>query len=95
MPYTLTLTASERKAIDWVGYRYWWGNNLYCALWSESELVNGADAEGWDDDTAFTFRVPEHVAWSIRDNLEAEDSWMPCACKEMADKLRSFCDRIV
>lgn len=96
MPYTLTLTDDELDAMDWVGHRYWWGNDMATAL---DECPNDIP-DSWDSgEQAYpptvTYTVPEHVAWTIRDNLEAEDSWMPCADDELAAKLRAFCDRIV
>lgn len=62
-PYRLTLTADERKAIDWIGDRYDHGNTLSRLLLDECEL-SPADAE-WADRGPITFALPEHVAWAI------------------------------
>ena len=54
--YTLTLTADERRAFDWVGDRY---NSCKFA-----DLLIGCIPENreWDDDGDITFQIPEHVA---------------------------------
>jgi hypothetical protein len=95
MPYTLTLTKSEREAMEWIGDRYYWGRKLLDILTIRGDAVmelDTADAWGYCD---VTYTVPEHVAWEIRDNLESEDGFMPCAGSELSAKLRQFCDSIV
>ncbi len=101
MAYTLTLTAADRKAIDWIGARYTNGNDLYKLLWKESEQHQGAwanyDSEDrdWDAPTDITFKVPEYAAWQIRDNAECEDGSWPCFSPELAAKMQAFVDSIV
>lgn len=83
--------------MDWIGGRYFWGDQLGSLLTGDCFTLDN-DTEHrteWDDSEDITFRVPENIAWTIRDNLEAEDSWMPCAGSELSAKLRQFCDRIV
>ena len=64
MAYVLTLTLSERQAIDWVGYRYSCGDGLYSLLWGVNS--HGVESDpphaNWDDDRSITFFVPERVA---------------------------------
>lgn len=97
MPYTLTLTADERRAMDWIGGRYWWGDDLRAVLMGDCLMMDDETERHseWDDNTDLTFRVPEHVAWTIQSELEAEDGFMPCAGRELSAKLRQFCDSIV
>lgn len=92
MPYTLTLTKDERKAIDWVGHRYSNGNDLYKLL-TDGEMT--PDDRDWSDDGDITFKVPEAVAWEIKENAEAEDGFWPCFSGELASKMQRFIDGIV
>lgn len=89
--YKLTLTHSERQAIDWVGYRYWHGDDFYKLLWSEcKQEPNDVD---WDSHFPITFLIPEHIAWTIRDNL-LEDN-LACFAPSLVEKLHNFLDKIV
>ncbi len=92
MSYCLTLTASERKAIDWVGTRYATGWDLYHCLFVQSKQSPEVD---WDDDGEITFTIPEHVAWKIADLHEQEDSSWPCYADEFCAKLDALLDSIV
>ena len=65
--YLLTLTADERRAFDWVGYRYNSGKVADLLLDCIPE-----DRE-WGDNTDITFTIPEHVAWQINELAEEED----------------------
>lgn len=93
MAYKLTLTLSERMAIDWIGDRYTNGDELFSLL-QFCEGTSPEDAD-WDDERDLTFDVPEHVAWAIRDNAEREDGTWPCFSPDLASKLQAFCDAIV
>ncbi len=96
--YKLTLTASERRAIDWVGNRYSNGYDLYRLLWIKSEqFPNDAD---WDLEGEITFSIPENVAWEIARNAKNEDGHkgeynFPCFSAELTRKMRNFCERFV
>ncbi len=59
--YTLTLTADERRAFDWVGDRYNSGK--------VADLLTDCLPEDreWGDDGDITFHIPEHVAWEINE----------------------------
>ncbi len=92
MSYKLTLTAAERRAIDWVGNRYSSGEALFKLLWSESSQEPEAD---WDADCDITFTITEPIAWQIRDNADGEDGAWPCFASELAAKMQAFCDSIV
>ncbi len=59
--YSLTLTAEERRAIDWVGDRYNSGKGVGLVL-----DCNPAD-RAWSDDGDITFPISEHVASEDRD----------------------------
>ena len=87
--YRLTLTASERKAIDWVGYRYSNGTDLY------KLLCGCAWSCDWDDSGDMLIDVPENIAWQISDNAASEDGYWPCFADELADKMQAFIDNIV
>jgi hypothetical protein len=94
--YELTLTLSERKAIDWVGNRYSNGADLFSALQDcSSSSAHGEDEDAWDTDGDITFHVPEHVAWKITENAANEDGYWPCFSPELAEKMQRFVDAIV
>ena len=68
--YTLTLTADERRAFDWVGSRYNSGK--------VADLLSDCLPEDreWSDEGDISFVIPEHVAWEINELAEEEDySW--------------------
>jgi hypothetical protein len=87
--YTLTLTADERRAFDWVGDRY---NSCKFA-----DLLIGCIPENreWDDDGDITFQIPEHVAWEIKELVEEEGYSWACFARTLAAKLSDFCWGIV
>jgi len=91
--YTLTLTHEERKAIDWVGYRYSNGDDLYKLLCSPG--VQGDENIDWSDNATITFQIPEHIAWKIKENAESEDGFWPCFAQELTNKMQDFIDNII
>lgn len=93
MAYKLTLTLGERRAIDWVGYRYSHGDKLYSLLWADSTQT--PDDADWDDARDITFSIPEHVAWEIREIGEECDYLWDCFADELSCKLTDFCLSIV
>jgi hypothetical protein len=90
--YTLTLTQSERQAIDWIGHRYAHGNDLYSLLWGGEVIAFPPDAD-WDDCRPITFHIPEHIAWEIQ-RIGEEDKWA-CFAPEFVNKLEAFICGIV
>jgi len=88
--YSLTLTAEEREAMDWIGHRYAHGNALSDIL---TECM--AEWDEWDHEGDLTFMIPEHKAWEINDLLQGEDFELACLCGKFAEKLISFCFNIV
>lgn len=88
--YTLTLTKSERMAIDWVGHRYRHGNDLReilsCAEWT------GPDDCEWDGDYPIQFDILEHEAWMICDIIE---EGLDCFSLELCAKLHDFAEGVV
>jgi|APSaa5957512622_1039677.scaffolds.fasta_scaffold35730_3 hypothetical protein len=91
--YKLTLTSDERKAIDWIGYRYSNGDDLYNLLMADATKTIGLGA--WDEDKDITFLIPENIAWEIRDNAEKEDGDFvynfPCFDNDLSRKMINFC----
>lgn len=94
--YTLTLTYAERKAIDWVGYRYEHGDNLRDLLEeAESKVNSDYDCDKWEEPIDITFHIPENLAWAINEiGEECEFRW-DCFAEELAEKLNDFCNQIV
>lgn len=87
--YTLTLTAEERRAFDWVGDRYNSG-------WVASLLLGCVlEDREWGDDGDIRFDIPEHVAWEIRELAEEEGFTWPCFAPALAGKLNDLCWGIV
>ena len=91
--YTLTLTRSERRAMDWIGARYFHGDELFRLLWARSTCAP-EDAD-WDDPRSITFSVPEHVAWEIRDGSMEDDAPWCCFAPKLREKMEAFVDSIV
>ena len=87
--YTLTLTADERQAFDWVGDRYNSGKVADLLLDCIPE-----DRE-WGDDADITFLIPEHVAWEINELAEDEDYAWACFAPALVAKLNDLCWGIV
>ncbi len=87
--YTLTLTADERRAFDWVGDRYNSGK--------VARLLTDCIPEDreWSDDADITFTIPEHVAWEINELAEEEDHTWACFAPSLAGKLNDLCWSIV
>lgn len=90
MPYSLTLTQSERNAFDWIGNRYATGNQVADVL---TDCLP-PDCE-WNGDGEITFAIPEHAAWRIHALAEEENNLWPCFSAELAEKMQRLCDTIV
>lgn len=98
--YKLTLTREDRKAIDWVGYRYSNGDELYDLLIRCEFVESYIDLrEEWISNRNITFIVPEHIAWQIADNARNEDGDFPynfpCFSDELTSKMMLFCESII
>jgi len=97
--YELTLTRQERDAIDWVGYRYSNGDDLYTLLCKCDYKSEHKTSSAWDSKSDITFLVPEYIAWEIAENAEKEDGDyvynFPCFAHALANKLRLFCENLV
>lgn len=93
MAYTLTLTAGERKAFDWVGNRYSHGHDLSKLIMKGQWERN--DGWGWLGEGDIRFTIPEHIAWEIRDMAEEGDYLWDCFAPELAAKMTDFCMNIV
>ncbi|CAK9251252.1 unnamed protein product [Sphagnum jensenii] len=92
MAYSLTLSKSERDAIDWVGFRYNHGDPFYKLLCKCTASPEDAD---WDDVRDITYDMPEHIAWEIRELFEEDNFEFACFAPEFVSKLMQFVDRIV
>lgn len=91
--YTLTLTQSDRQAIDWVGNRYGHGNDLFKLLMYNCDSF--PIEQEWHENGNMSFAVPEHVAWHIREiGEECEYRW-DCFATSLANKMTEFCNKIV
>lgn len=91
--YHLTLTYSERRALEFVGNRYSNGDALYRLLWRGGKQT--PDDANWDDARDITFHVDAHTAWEIRENAKQDDGYWPCFATELAEKMQAFVDGIV
>lgn len=91
--YHLTLTAGERKALDWVGGRYAHGHDLYRLLWVESEATD--NSLDWDCEHDISFNIPENVAWQIMAIAEECDHRWDCFSPDLACKLNELCEKVV
>jgi hypothetical protein len=87
--YSLTLTADERRAFDWVGSRY--NSDKVADLLMDCIPEN----REWDDQGDITFQIPEHVAWEITGLAEEEGYSWACFVPALAAKLNGFCRGIV
>lgn len=93
MAYQLTLTHEERAAIDWVGHRDRNGDELYRALWLNSQIVSPVDEDLlWIDKVDITVDVPEHVAWEV---AEIIDAGLPHFAPGLVTKLQEWRGKIV
>lgn len=89
--YRIILTLEERQAIDWIGRRYFHGDDLYelfCLCDIEAD-------ENWDTDKTIEFSIPEHIAWEIKDGLEEEDSFCACFGPDLTNKFNNLIREIV
>src|SRR3954462_6786923 len=87
--YTLTLTADERRAFDWVGDRYNSGKVASLLL----DCIQ--EEREWGDEGDITFEIPEHVAWEINELAEEEGYSWACFAPALVAKLNEFCWTIV
>lgn len=88
--YQLTLTYSERQAIDFVGHRYSHGHELASLLAECTE-----ELEKWTEKGDMTFNIPEHISWSIHSMGEACNYCWDLFGAGLSMKLNSFCMEIV
>lgn len=89
--YELTLFKGDRLAVDWIGHRYATGDSFWKALHAEGVEQSGE----WDAEGTVTYRVPEHVAWAIRDLFASEDWLFPCFDGDLSLRLQAFADEVV
>jgi hypothetical protein len=87
--YSLLLTASERKATDWIGGSYSHGNQLFTVLNGYEVYQNNE----WDSEEDIEFKIPENVAWQISEIIEEDN--LACFSDELREKFCSFQQKIV
>ncbi len=96
MAYQLTLTKSERSAINWIGYRYSHGDDLYKLLceakWSVIEEPDTLEID-WDYQGSITFTLNESLMWEVCDLLE--DSHYECFSGDLQTKFLNFVGSVV
>ena len=92
MSYTLTLTRDERRAIDWIGNRYWHGSEFRKLL----ESCVDDDHNKWSEEADMTFHIQESIAWEISNHILDEDGdQLACFSLDFCKKLYEFCGKIV
>ena len=87
--HSLTLTADERRAFDWVGSRY--NSGKVADLLLDCLPKN----REWGDDADITFTIPEYVAWEINELAQEEDYSWACFAPALVSKLNDLCWGIV
>jgi hypothetical protein len=87
--YTLTLTANERQAFDWVGGRYAAGR--IAAILGECMPANSE----WSDSGDITFTIPEHRTWAIGSLAMSENFTWACFAADLREKMNDFCNQII
>lgn len=88
--YQLTLTYSERQAIDFVGYRYGHGDQLASLL---SDCTQ--ELENWTEKGDMKFSIPEHIAWGIKAIAEECNYFWDLFGTAFSTKMTNFCMEIV
>lgn len=88
--YHLTLSLAERQAIDWVGYRYRHGDELFTLLNADCGAI---PEDSWDCHIDILYTIPEHIAWKIQEIVEEDQ--LACFAPELMTKFYEFCDKIV
>ena len=79
--YKLLLTMSDISFLEWARDKYCVGDILPLIWDWRREKTNGD----------FIFQIPEHIAWEVRELIEEDtedlEGIVPCAGKELSDKL--------
>ena len=79
--YKLTLTLQEIVFLEWAKGRYFVGDIL--------PLISEYCLEQNDGSTVYS--IPEHIAWEVKGLIEEDtedlEGIVPCASKELSDKL--------
>lgn len=94
--YKLTLSHDERKAIDWVGYRYDNGDYLRNLIEEGMSQNNPEyDCDFWNNTGDIEFHIPENIAAAIKYIADENNYIWPCFSPEFSTKLNNFCEQIV
>lgn len=91
--YKLTLTRSERKAINFAGYRYCCGDELF------NHLCDSEFDHDWDSQEDIEFRIPENLAWLINECISEDtnklETCFPLFSDELSKKLIDFYNEVI
>lgn len=88
--YELALTEAERRAVTWIGNRYWHGDDM------KSHLTACSRDTEWTQEGDITYRIPEREAWEMfHEWEEIGNSQFDCFGPELSEKLRAFMDGLV
>lgn len=95
-PYAITLLAADRRAIDRVAHRHFWGDR-FSELLQEVEDVSARDVPGvdldWDADYAITFNLTEGQCRRLKAGIDA-DAGMPGANLYLVKKVERIIHRL-
>ena len=88
--YTLTLTESERNAIDWMHGRSAIGDIKRVLISCLHEDIS------WHDDGNIIFEIPEYLAWEMQAIREenGRETWT-CLSDGLVSKFEEFLGKIV
>ena len=88
--YEITLTSEERRAIDWIGNRYFHGDPLFGFLWDIKVITTEIETD-WSDKDPITFKIPHEIAHMICDELEFP---LTHFADELNEKFKAFCKEV-
>lgn len=103
--YILTLTHDERRAIDFVGHRYWNGDDLYQVLSLPSTkftlptsvpMMDDLTVDDlWEQPCDITFEVEPAMVTMLREKWEEENGLCPLFSPELEGKIEVFFNRVI
>jgi hypothetical protein len=90
-PYSITLSFSERAAIDWIGGRYSHGDDLSKLLYHQGHQTPEEAEWGFHED--ITFHLTENQAWGIQEIVEQDN--LACFSDNLKQKFYSLLEKVV
>ena len=102
--FCLMLTREERDAIEWIGYRYSHGDDLFDALQNASGCILVDDMESawkaankdeaeWDGTYDIDYWMSQATALEVKAIIDG--SLLDCFATEFCTKLREFSKQVV